>query len=432
MPTLTEPTIRQKLEERARLVAEQRRTIDEADRAKRPLTGEERERFDAMDADLEALDKELEQANAEFRDEDRRKRLAEREAESRRPSVDAWRGVGRDSRRPRPGSKREILASPEYREAFLGLLQGRPEEYRERFSGLVTRDILTSTANAPMPVEMERRIVELLQLPVNLLSVCTQYTVDSDRKIPVESGIGSAAIIGEGNTITPNDFSFGTQLTVNDFTLATAIQLTMQAMADGVDMEEYTSRKVAQRLTNGVETQLAAGVGTTAPTGISKSIVGGQLNSSTAAILAASATGGDVVIDLVHKVLPQYRGGAKFRMVMHDDYLKVIRKIKSTTNEYIWKPSTLYSDIRDGVPGTIYGVPYLVNNFMPTAVGAAADPVIVVADFSFYEVYWRGGTTIIVDPYTLSLSLKTIVVAARRMDAFLTLTSAAAGLRLTA
>jgi HK97 family phage major capsid protein len=106
-------------------------------------------------------------------------------------------------------------------------------------------------------------------------------------------------------------------------------------------------------------------------------------------------------------------------MIFADTTLKTLRKLKVSagSNEYLWKPSERFSDIRDGVPGTLYAVPYAVNQYMPAPLTAdVGKQPIVVGAFEFFEIYDRGSMEMVLDPYTNAQALRTRVIMSLRTD----------------
>ena len=52
---------------------------------------------------------------------------------------------------------------------------------------------------------------------------------------------------------------------------------------------------------------------------------------------------------------------------MSDTVAKTVRKLKGGDGQYIWKNPDRYSDIREGMPSTIYGFPVYINQTMESA-----------------------------------------------------------------
>lgn len=120
--------------------------------------------------------------------------------------------------------------------------------------------------------------------------------------------------------------------------------------------------------------QFTTGTGSAQPNGV--------VTASTLGKTAASATAiaTDEVIDLVHSVDPAYRIGGSVGFMMHDQVLKAVRKLKDTTNQYLWQPSN-----QMGVPDMLYGYPYTINQNMASAIATTAKTMLF-GDFSKYYI----------------------------------------------
>lgn len=416
------------LDDRSRAVHAMRAMLDRSEAEGRSLTAEEAEEYDRIEGEVARLDSLCE-------DEARRARLQRAEVRAREPVQSATPRL-RLGEHPAPSrgdggaGPPDLFASAEYRDAFAEALRGRPM----RLSNMLaeSRDFTTSTTNAPVPKDMDRRIREKLQNPRNLRGLGTVIPADTDMDIPIESGIPTAAVVAENVAATAADPSFDTPITIKSWYIVSAVRITEKMIRSGMDLLAYCERKVTQSVGLKSEEMYAVGSGSSQPKGLVKWVDTANKLVSTTTTNLSSVGGGDYVIDLVHKVSPQYRGNPKFRMLMHDDLVKIVRKIKDSTGAYIWKPAEENSDIREGIPSRVYGVPLVVNQYVPTATGASADPVIVVGDFQFFEIYDRGPVNILIDPYSESLKLNTIVRFFMATDCAFVDKTALAGLRLTA
>jgi HK97 family phage major capsid protein len=100
----------------------------------------------------------------------------------------------------------------------------------------------------------------------------------------------------------------------------------------------------------------------------------------------------DGLINLLYALAPQYRARAAF--VMNPSTVSAVRKIKTTTNEYVWSPSAAA-----GQPATLLGVPCLEDVNMPT-VGSNAYAVLCGDFTAGYTIIDIGPTMLIRDPFT--------------------------------
>ena len=106
----------------------------------------------------------------------------------------------------------------------------------------------------------------------------------------------------------------------------------------------------------------------------------------------ASSNPSDALIDLVHALKRQYRGGATW--MMNDLTLAKIRKFKDGNGLYMWQPN-----LQLGQVGVLLGYPVATDDFM-SDVGANAYPI-AFADFRrAYVIVDRRGTVVTRDNLT--------------------------------
>lgn len=99
---------------------------------------------------------------------------------------------------------------------------------------------------------------------------------------------------------------------------------------------------------------------------------------------AATAITADELIDLYYSLKAPYRRNAVW--VLNDDTVKLIRKLKDGSGQYLWQPA-----IRDGEVNTILGRPYYTSPFVPTVQAGAK--TVIFGDISYYWIGDREGIT---------------------------------------
>ncbi len=367
------------------------------------VTGEERQKLEKIDADLSA---------AEIRAHNRalEARLAKLEAT---PML--------ESRAPRAGGDD---AEAQYAERFAkALFSGN----RLAFERVMQEraNVTTSTAASAVPVLWQDRIVEKINRFNIFRNVCPVRNVTSDQKIVVGGALPTAYKVAEAASITEDAAFTVANVDVLDINYGVYVPVSKQYGNDAIGGLEYVSRKAGESIANLLESEYTVGAGGSGnmPGILSYTIGNGGDIGATIADL-----NGDDLIDVAHTVLPQYRRG-NVGYMMNDTVLKTVRKIKiaSGSSEYVWKPPATYSDVRDGIPSTIYGFPVYVNQSMTNAAG---DKAIVFGNWDYYEIYDRdGGVSIMIDPYTLAQTQMTRVIVNHRtygvctnVDAFAYLT----------
>lgn len=366
-------------------------------------SGEERQKFDRMDADLTAAELIAQNKALEAR-------LAKLEAE---PVLSARASRGVRSQ------------ADEHAYQFLrALATGDAQAFRA---------LSTGTTDAAIPTDLERRIVEKKQMMGVIRGMSNVMRITSDRKVAVENGLPTSAIIAENSSQTATDPSFNSQITFDPRTLRCSTILSQQFIEDAIGQGdigtamEYVSRKMAMSMALKEEEYFTVGnVGASPaePQGICYPgvIATNQINLGTNGTLASITA--DNIIDLAHLVAPEYRVGPRVSYLISDTLVKHVRKLKSS-QDYIWLPAGAPNTnaLASGVAGTIYGFPYRVGKYLSTAAGDG-NVFAVFGDFDYYEIVDRTGVTALMDPYSLQANLQTRLNVFQRFDAKVTLETA--------
>jgi HK97 family phage major capsid protein len=368
-------------------------------------SGEEREKIARMDADLDAAER-LVQIRAQ------QKRIAELESRA-------------EFQTRVPGGN---LEASEYSKRWINaLVSGNPMEMRA---------LSLSSSGAAIPTDMERRIVERLRQQSVIRALCTVVPIDSKRTITIENALPTTALVSEGGSITASDPSFSTAISVVPYKFATRVTMSQEFIEDAIGQGgiggglNYVADKCAMSIALSQEEYLTVGTGSSQPEGIETSSItqienigaGGAGNS------ASDDLTGDMLINCVHRVPPQYRSGARFSWVMHDSLVQHIRKIKVNSTDYVWKLNET-GGLSQGAPGTIYGIPYRLSAYINTATDTTNGAVVaVVGNFEYMELFERTGVTSLLDPYSAASTHQTNLYLYNRWDSHIMLPEAFASI----
>lgn len=377
-------------------------------------SGEEREKFAKMDADLDAVEMRAQLAATQAR-------LAKLESQ---PVLDSRSASTRPADAGMAESARWLKAMVNNDQAEL-------------------RALSLSTSNAGIPTDMERRIVQRLWDANVMRQICPVTQIDSKRTITVENALPTTSLISEAAAIgSPGDPSFGTAVSVVPYKYATRVILSQEFIEDGIGQAgigsalDYVANRCALSIALKQEEAYVAGTGSSQPEGIAgsasgKPIAQGVDLGSGAALTTVTA---DNLIDALFTVKPVYRNSPRFRWLFSDSMVKTIRKLKnayttSGAQEFIWTPGTANANTMvGGMPATVLGVPYSVSQYVPTTTG---DNTVyaVVGDFNYFEIFDRTGITSVVDPYSLSNNHQTALIFYTRTDSHIMLAEAFAYIR---
>jgi HK97 family phage major capsid protein len=309
------------------------------------------------------------------------------------------------------------------------------------------RVMTLSTSGAGVPTDLERRIVSKLQQASALRSLAKITTIDSKRTVTIENALPTSALVGDNGAITAADASFGTQISVNPFKFVCATTMTQEFIDDVVGTAgigtglDYIAQRCASSLALTLDSYYTVGTGSSEPQGIFDTgaaalaglVTQGVILAEDAAITAVT---GDNIIDCVHAVQPQYRQSPRFKWLFSDTFLKTVRKLKITsTNEYLWKPSENNSDLTAGVPGYLYGVPYVIGKYVADADTTTTTSAIQgkamagVGHWDYFEIFDRTGMTSMIDPYSGAANMRSTLYTYMRTDSRIMMPEAFASIR---
>lgn len=385
-------------------------------------TGEERQKLEAIDADLSVAELRAQLKATEAR-------LAKLEAtpvlESRAPRAN---GIGTDG---------EAYAA----RWLKAMVSGDRAELRA---------MATSTTNAPIPVDMERRIINKMYQASVIRQLATVQTIDSDRQITVEASQPAAALVGEASSITPGDFTFD-RVTVNPYKFVVASKMSQEYIDDSIgnagigSILNWVADRFGVAMARETEEYYTIGTGSSQPQGIGDTTSTAWASTNSGRIInqgvaltedqTVANISADNVIDLVHAVPVAYRTG-RFAILTSDAAVKAIRKLKAN-NEYIWLPGGAGNNqgITVGAPGTIYGVPYYVNEWMPstaaqTSTGAdvRGSALVIAGNWEYFGIFDRTGIQSMIDPYSAASTLETTMYMWMRTDSKILLPEAFAAI----
>jgi HK97 family phage major capsid protein len=368
-------------------------------------SGEEREKIARIDADLDAAER-LIQIRAQ------QKRIAELESRA-------------EFQTRVPGGN---LEASEYSKRWINaLVSGNPMEMRA---------LSLSSSGAAIPTDMERRIVERLRQQSVIRALCSVVPIDSKRTVTVENALPTTALVSEGGTITASDPSFSTAISVVPYKFATRVTMSQEFIEDAIGQGgiggglNYVADKCAMSIALSQEEYLTVGTGSSQPEGIETAAIT-QIENIGAGGVGNSASDdltGDMLINCVHRVPPQYRSGARFSWVMHDSLVQHIRKIKVNSTDYVWKLNET-GGLSQGAPGTIYGIPYRLSAYINTATDTTNGNVVaVVGNFEYMEIFERTGVTSLLDPYSAASTHQTNLYLYNRWDSHIMLPEAFASI----
>lgn len=357
--------IAQRLTDRRNNVWEQMKALAErAVEEKRNMNAEEQGQLDAMNTELDDLDKRIKSfTEADARAKDFEAAFTQPEAGRGGGSVDKAVAELRSWARGDSGSRSFEIAP------------GGLQEFRA--------DQTTSNAAGTIPAGFRAQLWEymieeaaILSAGVDLLETATGETIKLPRATVHSSATGQT----EGTAITASDptlSSVDSVVTKTGYTF----QVSTELVADtGVDLEAYFARAAGRALGNAVGSAAVTAAVAAAAAGATTAT--GELTS-----LGAQNTAGkgyDYLVSLYYSVIAPYRNRATASWVMSDLGAKMVRLIKDADGMYVWRPATA-----PGQPDTIEGKPVHIDTNVADP-GASAKSILF-GDFSSIVTRIAGG-----------------------------------------
>jgi HK97 family phage major capsid protein len=276
--------------------------------------------------------------------------------------------------------------------------------------------VTKSSTGAPVPTSFYDKVIAILTYISPLSNAGTKIRTASGEtlQIPSTSSPGTALIKAEAAAIVEGDVVFNSLVSMSSFKASQLLQVSSELISDnglsGPDLLGFLAEQIGTSMGVLIDNKLTLGTGTVEPTGIVTSASSGVTGST------ASPTA-DNLIDLVYSVNAAYRNRPAVAFLASTTAIQAIRKLKTTTNEYIFEPN-----YQVGQPDRLLGFPLLESTQM-AAVAAGAKSVIF-GDMSQFYIREVGAMELArSDDFAFSTGLVTLR-ATYRFDSRLIQTSA--------
>lgn len=237
-----------------------------------------------------------------------------------------------------------------------------------------------------VPEQFQARVIETMKDYSGLLDagVVNMITTPTGATMSFPSNDDTAnkgAIVNEGGFAGWSEMSFGEiQIGAHKYTTR-GFPMSSELLQDAeINIETFLRDAMAKRLARILEEHLTVGTGSGQPEGLVKKLEG--VSGRQTSVAAAKWTTHEVyniLLDLEHQVDKAYRNSG-MRWMLHDQFLKALRKVKDADNQYIWERS-----VKEGEPSMLLGRPYFTNAHMTTALTANNYPILI-GDFSNFLV----------------------------------------------
>lgn len=213
--------------------------------------------------------------------------------------------------------------------------------------------------------------------PMLQVSTLTETGTGADIPFPtINDTSNEGELLGEFKTATSQDVTTGA-VVLKAHQISSKVVVVSQPMLEDseFDIPSMLASVFGERIGRTMNRQGTTGTGG----GLA---FHGAVTAATVGKTAASATAItlDEVLDLIHSIDPAYRSDPSFAMMMHDNVVLALRKLKDGQGQYLWQPS-----VQSGVPDKFGSVPVLVNQHMASAIATGAKTILCGA-FRKYHI----------------------------------------------
>lgn len=394
--------LRELKQKRANLVAQARAIYEEADKAKRTLTQEEENRYNALMNEVATLKADI----------DRREQLETLETELGESAGQASRldpeqpGLGNDQ------EQRGLAGITDRYRQTLESIRSDPQlddRMRARFEQRMTTQYQAATRaffRGQNVAQMERRDLQSGQdiyggylTPPPTFAARLLQAVDNivyfrqpgwATVFPVLQGdslgmVSLDADLDDGEWTTEiADITYDASLAFGKRELKTnpvrkGIKVSRKLLRMRPDVENLIIERFKYKFGVTMEKKYMTGHGAGQPLGVfTASSQGISTNRDVATDNTTTAPTFDGLTNAKYFLKPQYWPGAKW--LFHRDVTKVLVKIKDSTGNYIWRES-----VRAGEPDRLLNLPHFMSEYAPNTL-TTGQYVGILGDFSYYHI----------------------------------------------
>lgn len=241
----------------------------------------------------------------------------------------------------------------------------------------------TTAGGFTVPTSFYDRLVEHMIEVSGIMSAgptVLRTNSGENLQVPKTTAHGTAAITAENAAISASDSTFG-QVTLGAYKYGRLVQVSRELVEDtAVDLLGYLARDCGRSLGNAFGAHAVTGTGSSQPSGV---VTGSTLGVTGGAGVTGAFTA-DNLIDLFYAVISPYRSSPSCGWLMRDATIASMRKLKDSSNQYLWQPS-----IQVGAPETLLGKPvYTDPNVAAVGLGAKS---VIFGDMSTYFVRMVNG-----------------------------------------
>jgi HK97 family phage major capsid protein len=357
-----------------------------ADKEKRELTAEEKQQWDKINKEIDALGETIAREERIALIDDEMAAIPEAAMRSQAPAE--IREIQTGGKIEKHATNSVLPASEEYRDAFDLYLRhglgGMPIDKRaviQPYYGAVDVRALgvgnTAAGGALSPELFYNKLIEAMKAFGGMRQApTTKITTTSGADMPIpmaDDTDNEGAILTEGSNVntTGTDPKFGSKPLGAYMYTSKLVRVSLQLLQDSAfNIDAWLALALGRRLGRVTNRHFTTGNGSTEPEGIT--LAAGE------GVTDATLTDYLDLVALEHSIDPSYRANGACWM-FHDTTLMKLKQMKDGEERPIWFPGLAVN-----APDTILGYPYFINQAMAEA--EAGEKAMLFGDFSYYFI----------------------------------------------
>lgn len=367
--------IQELMQKRAGVHTEMKKFLDETRAA--GMNQEQEEKYTAMEADIEKYTKQI----------TRETKAWELEQEIKTSVTEPAEGMGGEGDDKAKKEKRAELQLQMLRSYLINGVAGlqRPE-----FRADMTAGALTEGGALVAPQQFVAKLIQRVDDQVFIRGISTVIPMEKSETLGapyLDSDVDDAEWTPELGTGSDTVMTFGKR-ELKPNALAKRVKVSNRLLRlSAIPVEELIMQRLSYKFGLAQEKNFLTGDGANKPLGLfTASTDGISTGRDVSTGNTSSAITFDGLIEALYSLKGQYQ--SKSTWGFHRTTVKNIRKLKDTTNQYLWQPSSVV-----GVPDTILGRPYFMSENIPSTFTTGLY-VGIVGDFSNYWIAEVLGMTV--------------------------------------
>lgn len=349
--------------------------LEKAETEKRGLTTEEQANYDKNFDDIESIRKAIQNEERQIAAE---RESTEQELRNRGGGDDDDEEIDPTKPENRAAHKR---GSKEYNRAFRTYMLRGAKGLNEAETRALQSDIDSSGGSMVAPIQMVDMLIKFVDDEVFIRAKATKFRVPTAQSLgapsldadPADADWTSEILTGSEDST----MAFGKR-ELHPHPLAKRIKVSNKLLRQVPNVDSFVMSRLGYKFAISQEKAYLLGTGVNQPLGLMVASANGITtardvstdNTSTAITM-------DGLINAKYAVKSQYQRIGEW--LFHRDAIKMIAKLKDTTNQYLWEPSKKVGD-----PDMLLGRPLAISEYMPNTFTTG----LYVGLFGDFSQYW--------------------------------------------